>query len=135
MIRYPNRKSLLETKECEICNSNGATFRALNRLCYLGFWCCSSEDCINKIEQAIALITISNKHLIKEFGDKVCVVRNNGSKESNWTIVGDSYQEHKNGPFWINIKNNERKSKCITLDIMRLWNKNGPFCNEIVMKL
>ena len=82
MIRYPNRKSLLETKECEICNSNGATFRALNRLCYLGFWCCSSEDCINKIEKAIALITISNKHLI----NFVCNIK--GS--SNFRITAEN---------------------------------------------
>ena len=42
---------------------------------------------------------------------------------SGWKIKGDAYRESEETPYWILVRDDKRRrSKCVTLDVLRQWN-------------
>lgn len=122
-IVYPHRTPLLDTQNCDVCDSTGNHFLRVRDRSYVGLWICSSFSCKEQAHSWLAKSTISLDVLSKEFGEWVYVQRSNGRKESGWIICGDAYQDEANGPFWVTVKDKHHRSKCVTLERLRSWNQ------------
>lgn len=123
MIVYPHRRSLIGTKTCDACDKKGSNFLKVIGQPFIGIWICDKNSCNERALSWLDKTTITNKCLLEEFGDWIIVQRSNGKQESGWTIQGDAYQDEENGPFWVLVRDKHRRSKCITLDTLRSWNR------------
>ena len=86
---------------------------------YVGMQVCNNQRCNEVAQSWLALNTITNESLKKEFGDWVYICRTNGKKESGWKIKGDAYRESEETPYWILVRDDKRRrSKCVTLDVL-----------------
>ena len=104
------------------CKDEGSRFFTVTNWDYLGVWACKQEACQKQAQDWLSDNTVSHSDLLTEFGGWVYVIRNNGKKESGWSIQGDAYREVEEGPYWILVKDKHHRSKCVTLDKLRYWN-------------
>jgi hypothetical protein len=123
-VIYPRRLYFVNNEnKCDNCKKKAFKFMNIELYPYLGLWSC--ENCLNIIKKSIDILTIKYDELVKLYGYDIYVKRSNGEKEKGWRIKSCAFQEKKDGPHWVIVKNKEKSlSKCITLSDIKEWNSN-----------
>jgi len=120
-IVYPHRVSFFSNEGCDVCDSSDSNFIGVHK--YIGFRCCGSNNCNNKMQEWIDLTTKSKYELENKYGTNIKVQRSDESIEDNWFIISNAYQEHENGPFWVEVSDENNNSKFVTLSELDELNK------------
>ncbi len=117
---YPHR-SFMRTGVCDECAKKGTKFYNVNKNPYIGLMSC--DDCIQEIKKYLQHTTIKADDLRKNFNQSINIKRSNDRMESDWVIHGDAFQEKKDGPFWVQVRNRHNTlSKLVKLSDVNRWN-------------
>lgn len=121
---YPHRVTFLNRGKCDVCQNKTKILINTNTNHFFGWESCNNDICNETIQKWHVDTTIPIDNLIERFGEEIYVLRSTGLKEAGWAIISDAYQEEKNGPFWVYVKDNGRHlTKEIQLLDLEKWNQ------------
>lgn len=123
---YPRQLTFIHSQKCDVCINSGNKYNVItlpqNRL--LGWNVCEKEECTLQVEEWRYKSTIPYSELIKIFGENINVMRTSGILQSGWEVYGDAFKLCKEDDWWVDIcSNNKKYSKCVTLTLLKYWNK------------
>lgn len=120
---YPHRIKFLNRGICDVCGDMARKVINTNNSHFFGWESCNRDPCNNTIKDWYNSSTILKEEIICQLGEKVNVVRTNGTREYGWVISSDAHQEEENGPHWIYVKYPRRHlTKEIQLSELQKWN-------------
>jgi len=117
---YPHR-SFTRSGGCDACSKKGTTFHNVDKNPHIGLMSC--DDCTEEVKKYLQYTTIKAADLQKTLDQSIHIRRSSGRMESYWVIYGDAFQETKDGPFWVQVRNRMYTlSKIVKLSDINKWN-------------
>ena len=118
---YPHIISIFNKSSiCDFCGSN--ITETIEIVENVGFYCCKSEICKQKLFENIDKNVISIEQLKKNFGEKIKVKRSTGMIENDWEFISPGYIPNDNSSFILKVRRNNSTKDLRYNDIDELNN-------------
>jgi len=119
----PHKITFISDHECDVCKNPSSKSHKINiDFRFIGWDICEKQSCKDTLLEWVGEYIIPINDLISRFGDKIKIIRTNGTVENDWVLSSDAYREKENTDYWVHVKSNNL-SKMVNYNDLIKWNK------------